>query len=69
MTNINITASRSCAGRLGGFVLRGYKTVGAVGAKYVSDVYYTGLGKRVGPRLRESRLLASSGRGRRVHAT
>ena len=29
----------------------------------------TGLGKRVGPRLREYRLLASSGRGRRVYAT
>ena len=30
---------------------------------------YTGVDKRVGPRLRESRLLASSGRGARVHAT
>ena len=30
---------------------------------------YTGLGKRFDPRLRESRLLASSGRGRRTHAT
>ena len=30
---------------------------------------HTGLGKRVGPRLRVSRLLTPSGRGLRVHAT
>ena len=30
---------------------------------------YTGLGKRVVPRLRESLLLTPSGRGARVHAT
>ena len=29
----------------------------------------TGLDKRVGPRLRESRILTPSGRGGRVHAT
>ena len=35
----------------------------------LGDTSFTGLGKRVGPRFGESRLLASSGRGRRVHAT
>ena len=34
-----------------------------------SQSYYTGLGKNMVPRLRESHLLSTSGRGARVHAT
>ena len=49
--------------------LRIYAIKSTLAGKAIARARYTGLGKIVGPRLRDSRLLASSGRGRRVHAT
>ena len=44
-------------------------TLALVATVSVSTVYRDGLENKVGPRLRESRPLAPSGRGARDHAT
>ena len=46
--------------------------IGEIGCQSCSRPFFSvkyRAGQKSGPRLRESRLLASSGRGRRVHAT